>query len=202
MRRRKIKPKGTHSIENTKQTSPTSMNNSLQNTKKSPRRTIKRFFDVSGVSKRPSPPTKKRTNRLARSRNIVAPLMETPIWLSPLKFSPYVSTTVQKLKREFESNVFGSENKTKMSTPATLESLYAMARSQRQREAFQKKFSSKKVNDNNITNMYSELLREHLNLRYFLLSFYSLSLSLSLSFTHTHTHNTYINNTGNSYIPC
>ena len=116
---------------------------------------------------RRSPPTKRRTNRLHRSNNISAPVMETPIWLSPLKFSPYVSTTVQKLKRDiFESNVFSGQTAIpKSSTPATLESLFAMSRSQRQRKAFRERFSSKKVNEHNITDMYSELLGEHLKLR-------------------------------------
>ena len=116
---------------------------------------------------RRSPPTKRRTNRLHRSNNISAPVMETPIWLSPLKFSPYVSTTVQKLKRDiFESNVFSGQTAIpKSSTPTTLESLFAMSRSQRQRKAFRERFSSKKVNEHNITDMYSELLGEHLKLR-------------------------------------
>ena len=116
---------------------------------------------------RRSPPTKRRTNRLHRSNNISAPVMETPIWLSPLKFSPYVSTTVQKLKRDiFESNVFSGQTAIpKSSTPATLETLFAMSRSQRQRKAFRERFSSKKVNEHNIQDMYLELLGEHLKLR-------------------------------------
>ena len=115
---------------------------------------------------RRSPPTKRRTNRISRSNNISAPIMETPIWLSPLKFSPYVSTTVQKLKRDiFESNVFSAQTAIPKSTPATLESLFAMSRSQSQRKAFRERFSSKKVNKDNIRETYSELLGEHLKLR-------------------------------------
>ncbi len=125
----------------------------------------KRFFKRND----PRSPPRKCKGLLREKKSIItAPVMETPIWLSPQKFAPYVSTTVQKLKKEILEFSSSSERKPVKSidsTPATLESLFAVARSQKQRKVFRDRFSSKNINEKNATIMYSELLEEHLKLQ-------------------------------------
>eukprot|EP00939_MAST-03C_sp_MAST-3C-sp1_P001873 g1873.t1 len=126
--------------------------------------------ETEGVVKNEKRKRNKITGKYTPRPKISAPTINTPIWLTPINgISPYVSTTVQKLRTSLWTGFTDRNIDQEARTPATLEALYATAHSKTRRRTFASKFPSlqnaTRSKHRSVDDMYSELLLEHKRLR-------------------------------------